>query len=92
MNQCLLITFFLKKSDNFLPSFVQENARSLGIEGTVQSIGEHEIKIFACGKKESLDDFIDVLHTQAAHNTISDIEIEPLLKARDFRGVFRIIE
>lgn len=93
MSQCLHITFFLDGPKNFLHT-VQKHARSLGLEGIVQVMNGNgkSIKILACGKKDSIDDLVELLHKEAAKDTLKDIEIEPFIKEKDFRGVFRVIE
>jgi acylphosphatase len=90
MMQCLRITFPHNDSTDFLHTFIQKNARSLEIEGTAQLVANH-IKIVACGTKDAIDAFLDFLHKEAAKKSI-DLEIEPFLKDKDYRGVFRIIE
>ena len=94
MSQCLHITFFLDGSKKFLHTVIQKHARSLGLEGTVQVINGDgkSVKVLACGGRESIDDFVDLLHKEAARDAIADIEIEPFMKEKDFRGVFRVIE
>jgi len=78
----------------FLHSVIQKKARSLGLEGTVRvySNGEKSIKLVACGQKDAMEDFVDLLHKEAAKDSIKEMEIEPFLKEKDFRGVFRVIE
>lgn len=92
MNQCLRITFSLKVASDFLPQCVRKEAQSLGIEGIAQAIDQGKIKIIACGSKQSVEQFIDFLHAQAAKTAVEDIQVEPILKEKDYRGVFRIIE
>lgn len=94
MSQCLYITFSLGNSDKLLHSIIQKKARALGIEGTAQALnGDGKtIKISACGPKDSMEDFIDVLHKEVAREAIRNMEIEPFIKEKDFRGVFRVIE
>jgi acylphosphatase len=94
MSQCLHITFLMEAPKTFLHSVIQKKARALGIEGTVRvySNGEKSITLIACGQKEAMDDFVDLLHKEAAKESIKDMEIEPFIKEKDFRGVFRIIE
>ncbi|MGB8468179.1 MAG: acylphosphatase [Candidatus Babeliales bacterium] len=93
MSQCLHITF-LVKNKNFLQDVVQKKARQLGIEGVVQGLNapESQVKMIACGTRDALDQLVDALHQGVGKNHISDMAIEPTLKERDFRGVFRVIE
>lgn len=93
MKQCLHITFKLNKPKTFLTSVVQKSARSLSIEGTAQllPVAKH-VKVIACGLRDNVDEFLDTLHNEMARDSISELEIQPTLKERDFRGVFRVIE
>jgi acylphosphatase len=92
MNRCLKITFSTSKSKEFLDSVIKKSARDLGIEGTVQALGSESINIFACSSKETLEDFLDVLHKEEARGLVQDIVIQPFLKNKDYRGVFRVID
>lgn len=74
---------------------MHEKAKDLNLEGTVQTMqqGEHiDIRIVVCGTKEAIDAFVDYLHVETADSVVVPAEIEPFIKDRDFRGVFRIIE
>jgi acylphosphatase len=92
MNKCLKITFTANFSDDFLQSFIQKQAKELDLEGIVQIIGPgRKVRIIACGVKEAVDQFVDTLQgSDVCH--LEDIEIEPFLKDKDYRGVFRVIE
>ncbi len=94
MNKCLCITITAKLPANFLVSFVQKQARKLGLEGTAQLIEEKEgkVKIAICGKIEVLDDFIDAIYGGSKGFELHELEIEPFLKDKDYRQVFRVIE
>lgn len=94
MKQCLHITFLLRAQKKILQTVVQKAARDLEIEGTAQSSGPESltIMIVACGAKERLSDFIDILHKEAVQKNIEDLQIEPFIKVKDYRGVFRVIE
>lgn len=92
MNKCLKITLILKSTEGILQNFVQKNAQKFNIEGTVQSADNETIKIIACSKVDNLDKFIDSLYQGYKNNVPQIIEIEPFLKDKDYRGVFRIIE
>lgn len=92
MSKCLYITFSMDVPKNYLQDSVQKKARSLEIEGTAQLITKESVRIIACGGVDALQDFVDFLHQEAAQRSIEGIEIEPTLKDKDFRGVFRVIE
>ena len=89
--KCLRIVITAPVPNNFLQSFVQNHAKRLNLEGTAQEIAGKvkQIRINVCGLGEQLDEFIDALHSQLDPE---DIQIEPFLKDKDFRDVFRIIE
>jgi acylphosphatase len=92
MVQCLRITFNLEKiPKNFLQQVVQKHAQELKLEGTVQ-LAAQTVKIIVCGKKDDVEAFIDVLHHQTMDQLEGFIEIEPFIRQKDYRGVFRIIE
>ena len=92
MNKCLKITFPACPLD-FLRDFVQKHARDLDLEGTAQIIAtENIVVILICGGKEEIDQFVDILHNGSKTVTINPISVEPFVKVKDYRGVFRIIE
>ena len=91
MNKCLRIFCTAEPIGDILRSFIQEHARKLGLEGTAQVV-EGQIKIMVCGKKDDIDVFIDILHAGNNKFSLSEIEIEPFFKEKDYRGVFRVIE
>lgn len=92
MNKCLRITFSGKFPADFLHSFVQKHAKKLNVEGTVQWTESKGVRIIVCGSKDSVDAFLDVLHKSPPSVVLENIEIEPFLKEKDYRGVFRVIE
>jgi acylphosphatase len=92
MNKCLKITFVADLPDNFLRDFIQKYAKKYGIEGTVQITADDSIKIIACGKKENVESFLDDIHKGTAEVHFEDLVVEPFLKDKDYRGVFRVIE
>ena len=92
MKKCLKIAFSSAGSDSFLQDMQKKGAK-LGLEGTIQNVpGENEVRIIVCGLKEYVDKFVDVIHKDAAQLGVSDINIEPFIKTKDYRGAFRIIE
>ena len=91
MKQCLRITFTLDSESKFLQDTVKKYAYKLEIEGAAQVI-EGRIKIVACGMKDNMERFIDVLHKGSKTARPDDVEVEPFLKDKEYRGVFRVIE
>ncbi len=93
MNKCLKITFENDMPEGFLRTFIQKHARKLEIEGTAQIIGpEDRVRVIVCGDRDKIDAYLDVLHKGSAAYQPEDIEVEPFLKDKDYRGVFRVIE
>jgi len=94
MNKCLRIIITAKFSDDLLRSFIHKGAQSLGLEGTAQLIDPQakKVRIAVCGKPEALDQFIDLLHKGTKGFELKNIEVEPFLKDKDYRSVFRVIE
>lgn len=80
------------KGSNGFVNEIHKNGTKLGVEGTIQIVPNHEMSIVVCGLKNQVDEFVDVLHKHAAKEGIVDISIEPYVKAKDYRGAFRIIE
>lgn len=91
MNKCIRVILQLTQKDIFLGN-VQKNARKLGLEGFAQSLADEKVKIIACGDKDSIDQFVDFLHKESAHAQAPSIEVEPFVKDKEYRGVFRLIE
>jgi acylphosphatase len=92
MNKCLRIVVFGSLTQDFLTSFVQKTARKYDLEGTARFIEENQAQIVVCGEKDKVDEFLDMLHKGAAKWAFDDVEVEPFLRDKDYRGVFRIIE
>ncbi len=91
MAQCLRIRFIPDVSQKILYNSIQKKAKELKLEGIVQS-DQDTILIVICGSKEIIDDFVDLLHKEILKKSSAYVEIEPFIKDRDYRGVFRIIE
>lgn len=94
MNKCLKVIFSVESLSGVLDDFVQKQARKFELEGVAQILEGQEpmIQIIVCGDKDNVDAFIDELHKGTKKFMPKDIEIEPFLKSKDYRGVFRIIE
>lgn len=92
MKKCVKITFHASLKKDFLHTFVQKHARSFGLEGVAQSQSPDVIKIIVYGEMDDIDNLVDILHKESSQHEIRNIEIEPFLKDRDYRGIFRVIE
>lgn len=92
MKKCVKIIVQGKFPEGFLFNFVKQQVQSLELEGTGQMIEENTIRIILCGDPNIIDKFMDHLHKYTQADGITSIELEPFLKEKDYRGVFRIIE
>lgn len=91
MNRCLKMTVKMAKWDSDWSTEVQKKAKKLEIEGLMQISDDAQITIMACGKDAQLDDFIDYLYDFLLSVNAQIEELEPFIKERDFRGIFRVI-
>ena len=92
MKKCLKITLISNTIDGGFKESVQSAARKLDLEGTVQFIEPNEIVIIACGSKDNIDAFLDNIHQGFGIHVPEDVQVEPFLKEKDYRGIFRILE
>lgn len=92
MNQCFRINCIVTDNKDSLSRTIQEDARRLSIEGTVKFEKENVMHIVACGSKENVQDFLDLIHQHKVDDGLDEVEVEPFLKEKDYRGVFRVIE
>lgn len=78
--------------DGFLRDFIQQQARNLELEGIAQALPDGSVRILVCGLKDPVDHFLDALHKGVGKVVPEMVEVEPFVKDRDFRGVFRVLE
>jgi acylphosphatase len=94
MHKGLRVTLSISKLPaQFLKKYIQRKALQLKLEGTAQVIKQTPIvRIMVYGLKEDVDSFIDFLHKNPGNIKPDSIDVEPCMKERDYRGIFRIIE
>lgn len=92
MMKCLKIILQIDITEGLLQNFVQKNAKKFNIEGTAQAIDKKTAKIIACGTNENMESFVDSLYKGYKDQKPSVVEVEPFLRDKDYRGVFRVIE
>lgn len=93
MNQCLRITFEVQGGKKeTIRALIHKEAGKFFLEGTVRILPDSHLKVVACGNKDNMDLFLDVVLKEIASQKCDALEIEPFLKDRDYRGVFRVIE
>lgn len=90
MIKCVRIMCNIKLSKQMAEA-VQKFAKRLELEGALHTMAEDQIKIIVCGSKENIDAFVDALHQEGASKKEFSLTVEPFLKDKDYRGVFRII-
>lgn len=91
MKKCVRIICTVRPKKRFL-DLVSQEARMLQLEGVAHVQPPNTLKIVILGSKDEIDDFIDFLHKESLEHDIESIEVEPFIKDRDYRGIFRIIE
>lgn len=92
MYKCIKITFSAELPNGFLQKSIQKNARKLEIEGVAQLLMDNFVKIVVCGSIEQVDTFLDLVYKEIAAIQLDELQVEPFLKDKDYRGVFRVIE
>lgn len=92
MRQCVCVTFSGSYPENFFRDFIQKNARKFNLEGTAQHVPDGLAKIMICGEKDAIDGFLDLLHKGTKETELESISVEPFVKEKDYRGIFRVIE
>lgn len=91
MSRCLKV---LIKINDWRPEFshdIQRQAQKTKVEGQIQLINPQQLKLIVCGKNDQLDEFIDYIFDLFISSGVSIEALEPFLKERDYRGIFRII-
>jgi len=86
------ITFIAGGGKDNLHSFVRRYARQFSLEGVVQPLTDNKVRIIVCGPRDKVEDFIDTLYSGITQKKLDDLRVEPFMKDRDYRGVFRVIE
>ena len=74
-----------------LTEAIQKLARHLALEGFIQVVNPENLKIVACGSKDEIDTFLDTLYKVSVTKRPLELEVEPFIKEKDYRGVFRIL-
>ncbi len=91
MSRCIKMTFSVQRPSQKLLDALQKQAQACKLEGFVMASTPENLKIIACGLSADLDNFLDktdeIIAAQGGH----DVIIDPFLKDKDYRGVFRIM-
>lgn len=92
MKKCIKVQFYTKNPQEFLKQVIPPGIKNFRVEGVAQAIDLKTVQIFICAEQEELDKFLDLIYENIDRYTLENIEVEPFLKDRDFRGVFRVVE
>jgi len=92
MKKCIKVQFSTKNPQDFLKQVVPVAIKNFRVEGFVQVLDMGIVQIFMCASQEELDNFLDLIYENIDRYSLENIEVEPFLKDRDFRGVFRVVE
>jgi acylphosphatase len=91
MKRCVRITVYGKVQGVGYREHIQKHAKQFRVEGSIQNADDGSVLIYASGAAEALDDLIDHIWQGSRSSKIEEVAIEIAPRARDFRGVFRVI-
>ncbi len=91
MKRCLKMLIKIDQWQTSWSTDIQKQAQKLQIEGVMQTVEDMQMRIMICGKNDQLDDFVDYLYDIFMDKKIEIQELEPFIKERDYRGIFRVI-
>lgn len=91
MSRCIKMTFSVNRTNDKFLHTLQNQAQKCNLEGLVMANTPETIKIIACGGSSDLEVFLDTIDEIIADQGGHDIMIDPFLKDKDYRGVFRIM-
>ncbi|NBX78275.1 hypothetical protein EBQ93_02820 [bacterium] len=92
MKKCIKIEFVVKNPQDFLKKIIAKEVKNKLFEGLAQVLPESMVQICVCGEEDELDQLVDSLYAQVQEYKMADMLVEPFLKDKDYRGVFRILE
>ena len=92
MSQCMRINLIITGDKSHIQALVKKYAHEYNVEGLLQNADDQAVKVVACGDAQEIEAFMSALHKEFANDNLNIAEIEPFLKDRDYRGVFRVIE
>jgi acylphosphatase len=92
MDKCLKILFHADVPRDAIQKMLNNCIKKIAVEGVAQMFSENNIRIIVCGSVENVDAFIDMMYQELIKANVEEPVIEPFLKDKDYRGVFRIIQ
>lgn len=93
MSQCLKVSFIVGSTDfDEMGKRLQKEAKKLNIEGVMQQSQKDKFEVVVCGISDKVEQFLDFIYKECALQKSCELEVEPLMKERDYRGIFRSIK
>lgn len=92
MDKCLKILFSAEVPRDVVQHMLHTCTKKVAVEGVAQMFSENNIRIIVCGSVENVDSFIDFMYQELVKSNVEEPVIEPFLKDKDYRGVFRIVQ
>lgn len=91
MKRCLKMLIRIEQWDSRWSTDIQKQAQKYTIEGVMQILDSTQVRIMICAEDANLDDFIDYLYDFFIERKMQIEELEPFIKEKDYRGIFRVI-
>lgn len=91
MKRCLRMLVNVENWQSDWGLQIQKHAKKLEVEGLMQALDDHQLRIMICGESEKIDDFMDFLYDFFVTIEAQISDLEPFIKERDYRGIFRVI-
>ncbi len=91
MSRCLRIAICAVGWKSKWEDSIAKYANKFEIEGVLQKHDDGVVRITACGEENQLEDFLDELYELFSESDSYVEEMEPFVKDRDYRGIFRVL-
>ena len=91
-SKCLEIRVSFEGERDSFKNKIVEKAKKCNLEGILEVKSKSELLISVCGTTHEIEQFIDFFYEEHTNLSAVIIEIEPFIKEKDYRGVFRVIE
>ena len=90
--ECLEISISFQGNRIPFQEKIAKKAKEYQLEGILEIKSDSELLVSVCGSVNEIDKFIDFLYEEQQDLSAVIIDIEPFIKEKDYRNVFRIIE
>lgn len=92
MAKCLEISISFQGNRIPFQEKIAKKAKECQLEGILEIKSDSQLLVSVCGTVNEIDKFIDFLYEEQQDLSAVIIDIEPFIKEKDYRNVFRIIE